>query len=299
VDYQGTIYALLRAVGFKMVMLTQRLLQEKGASEIDTYAIYRYALIPAVAWSLVFVREEDINFIFHTPKLLIIFGALIVLWNLQALIISFVINSTSSMVLFTTIFSMLNLPLYLGFGTFFNGDIPNIFNIAAILILLVAFLINPAHHHENLRPRLSKPLYVIALLILAKVSCDTVLDGITREGLQQVHPTVFLGVFGVTTLSVCAIISRFYVRQRFREAEIMKEKQWLALSIPMIWFAASIPEIFALAALPIYTVISIGAVTFGMDTFSDFVHKRIRLNLQTGSFITLVLAGTILAVLSI
>lgn len=298
-DYYGVLYTLLRSVGFKTVELTGRLLQEKGASEIDTYTIYRYALIPACIWSLVFIRKEDLVFIFNSTELLIIFGTIIILWNLQALIISFVINSTSSMVLFTTIYSIVTLPLFLGFGTFFNNDTPSIFNIGAIIALFFAFFINPAHHHENIRPRLAKPLAIIILLILLKACCDAVLDGVTREALRQISPTVFLGFFSVTTLTVCALISRFYIRKRFKETEIMKEKQWLALLIPFVWFAASIPETFALEALPIYTVITIGAVTFAMDTFSDVIHKRIKLNLQTIVFIVLVLTGISLAVLSI
>lgn len=298
-DYHGVLYTLLRSVGFKTVELTGRLLQEKGASEIDTYTIYRYALIPACIWSLVFIRREDLVFIFSSAQLLAIFGTIIVLWNLQALIISFVINSTSSMMLFTTIYSIVTLPLFLGFGTFFNNDTPSLLNFGAIAALLLAFFINPAHHHENLRPRLAKSLLVIVSLIVLKACCDTVLDGVTREALKQLSPVVFLGFFSVTTLVVCALISRFYIRKRHKETEIMKEKQWLALLIPFLWFAASIPETFALEALPIYTVISIGAITFAMDTFSDVIHRRIKINIQTLAFIILVLVGISLAVLSI
>ena len=80
----------------------------------------------------------------------------------------------------------------------------------------------------------------------------------------------------------------------------MKEKQWFAIILmPMTWFAASIPEAFSLAAIPIYTFISINVVTFGMDTVSDLIHKRIRLSAQTIGFIVLVVAGISLSVLSV
>ncbi len=298
-EYKGSLYALLTAIGFKTSELTERFLQEKGAAAVDTYSIYRYALIPSVIWSAVFVRKEDLAFILSSPKLVIIFGLIIIFWNVQSLLFSFVINSTGSMILLATIFNMLALPMYLIFGTFFNGDIPNIYSISAILILLLALFINPAHHHENLRPRLSKPLYIIVLLILAKVACDTVLQGISREALQEIHPTVFLGVFSSLTLSMCWIISKFFIRRRVEEKIVMKKKRWLALIIPMVWFIASIPESFALAAIPIYTFISISVITFGMDTFSDVIHKRIHLNFQTIIFITLVLFGISLSILSV
>jgi hypothetical protein len=54
-----------------------------------------------------------------------------------------------------------------------------------------------------------------------------------------------------------------------------------------------------LAAIPIYTFISINVITFGMDTASDVLHKRIRLTPQTIGFIALVVAGIALSVLSV
>jgi hypothetical protein len=303
-NYMGSFYAFLTAIGFKTNLLTQRLLQEKGASQIDTYTIYRYAVVPSAIWCLIFVRKPDIVFVLHSPKLLIYFGVIIVLWNLQALLMSLVINSTNSMTLFTTIFNMMLLPLFLAFGTFFNHDKPNLFSIVSIVILLVALVIKPTPHKKNLRLSFSKPLYIILLLVFAKACCDTVLQGVGRAALQEIHPVVFLGLFSLPTLTVCAIISQFYIRPRTKkvtnEAAVMKDKQWIAiLLMPITWFAASIPEAFALAAIPIYTFISINVITFGMDTTSDVLHKRIRLSTRTVSFLVLVVAGISLSVLSV
>jgi hypothetical protein len=294
----GTIYAFLTAVGFKTNTLTVRFLQEKGAAKLDTYTIYRYALIPSVAWSLIFIRGADLKLIFHTPKLLIIFIIIVIFWNVQAYLRAEITNSTNSMVLFSTIFNILAFPLFLAFGIFFNHDKPNVFSISAILILLLALLIRPTPHKKNLRPSLSKPLSIIVLLIFLTACCDTILQGMAREALKQVRPVVFLGAFSLPTLSVCWIVSKFYHRQA-QATRTMKQRQWLAISlIPMIWFAASIPEAFALAAIPIYVFISINAVTFLMDTSSDVIHKRIHLNVQTVSFIAMVLVGISLSVLS-
>jgi len=296
----GTINAFLTAVGFKTNLLTQRVLQEKGASQIDTYTIYSYALIPSIIWCLIFVRKPDVLFVLHSHKLLIIFGIGIILWNLQAFLMSLVINSTSSMTLFTTIFTMMLLPLFLAFGTFYNHDKPNVLSIISILVLLIALLIKPSPHRENLRSTLSKPLSIVLLLIFAKACCDTVLQGISRTALQEIHPVVFLGLFTLPTLSVCALISKFYIRRRTEETAVMKDKRWLAiLLMPMTWFIASIPEAFSLAAIPIYTFISITVITFGMDTTSDLLHKRIRLSPRTTSFLVLVVAGISLSVLSV
>ncbi|GEM_PF-4500210 len=296
----GSLYALLTAVGFKTNTLTVRFLQEKGVAKLDTYAIYRYALIPSIIWNLLFVRSADIKLILHTPKLLIIVAIIIVFWNLQAYLRAHITNSTSSMVLFSTIFNMLVLPLFLGVGIFLNHDKPNVFSIGAILILLVAVFVKPTPHKENLRPSLSKPLHILVLLIFLTACCDTILQGVAREALKQIHPVVFLGVFSLPTLSVCWIISKFHVRRGAAKTETTKQRQWLAVSlIPLTWFAASIPEAFSLAAIPIYTFISINVITIGMDTISDIAHKRIHVGLQTVGFIVLVVAGISLSVLSV
>lgn len=300
-NYSGSFYALLTAVGFKINTLTVRLLQEKGVSIIDTYAIYRFALIPAVIWSLIFIRKSDLDYIFHTPELMIFLGVIVVLWNLQAYLRALITNSTSSMVLLSTLFNIIALPMFFGFGVLLNNDTPNIYSFSAIIILLAALLIKPTPHEKNLRPHLSKPLYAMVLLIFLTACCDTVLQGMGREALKQIRPEVFLGVFSVPTLAVCWIVSKVYkTKRKAREKEALKQRQWFAISlIPMTWFLASIPEAFALAAIPIYVFLSINVITFLMDTFSDVIHKRIRIDLQTVSFFLLVVAGISFSVISV
>ncbi len=151
----GSLYALLSSTGFKINVLTVRFLQEKGVARLETYAIYRYALIPSAIWSLIFIRAADLKRIFHTPELLIIIGILVAFWNLQAYLRAEITNSTNSMVLLTTIYNILVLPLSLALGTFFNHDKPNIFSLSAIAILLVAFFIKPSPDILNLRPSFS------------------------------------------------------------------------------------------------------------------------------------------------
>lgn len=299
-NYLGSFYAFLTAIGFETNNLTVRFLQEKGAAKLDTYAIYRYALIPSVIWSLIFIRGADLHRIFHTPELLIIFGVIVIFWNLQGYLRAEMLNSTNSMVLFSTILNILALPLFLVFGTFFNHDKPNLFSLSAIVILLAALLIRPTPHKENLRRSLSKPLYAVILLVFLIACCDAILQGVAREALKQIRPVVFLGAFSMPTLSVCWIISKLYIQRRVTDTTAIQQRQWLVVSlIPLTWFVASIPEAFSLAAIPIYVFISINVVTFLMDTVSDVIYKRIHLGVQTISFIALVLVGISLSVLSV
>lgn len=298
-DY-GSFYALLTAVGFKINILTTRRLQERGASTGYTYVIYKYALIPAIIWSLIFVSKADLLFILHSRELLIMIAVQVVLWNLQAYIMAQIINSTNSMLLFSTILNVTLLPLFLIFGVLFNHDNPNALSIISIGILLVALLIKPAPHRKNLRPRLSKPLAVILALVFLKAVCDTVLQGVGREALKQIDPPLFLAVFSVPTLAVCWVIAARTKHHTAKKRGVTRRRHWLAITLmPLTWFAASIPEAYSLAAIPIYTFISINVITFVMDTVSDVMHKRIRLGLQTVSFMVLVLIGLSLSVLSV
>lgn len=296
----GAIYAFLTAVGFKTNMLTMRFLQEKGATALDTYKVCRYALIPALIWSLIVIRRPDLDLILHTPELLMIFGTIIVLWNLQLYLRVQTINSTNSMVLLSTLFNIMVLPLFLVFGVLFNHDKPNLFSISAIIILMLALLIKPTPHKQNVRPHLSKPLPVIVLLLFLTACCDAVLQGFGREALQQLRPVVFLGAFSVPTLAVCWLISSFYTRRQTAHSVVMQQRQRLAIVlIPVTWFAASIAEAYSLAAIPIYVFMSITVVTFLMDTVSDIIHKRIHMGLQTTGFIVTVLIGISLSVMSV
>ena len=291
------LFAFAQAIGFKAQDLTDRRLQERGVSPFGAFSLQRYALIPAILWCLMFVRPADIAYVFHTPVLLMYFCAIALIWNMQSFLSSYVMNATSSMSSLSTLENLLYLPLLLLVGTFFNHDVPNAYALAAIAALLCAFIIHPSQHRENERKRFSMPLAALAGLVLVKAILGAVNTGFTRAGLALVHPAVFLGVFATTTLLLCVVWTSF-IPKREADYGIIRKRQWYALLIPALWFAASIPETFAYAALPIYTVVSIGAVTFGADIASDLSHRRIRITLRTASFILLVLLGTALAAYS-
>ena len=293
-----TILAFGQAIGFKAQALTDRYLQEAGVSPMGTFALQRYSLIPAVIWGLIFIRPDDISYIFHTPLLLFFILAIAALWNVQSFLTSYVLNTVSTVSALSTLEYLIYLPLLLLIGTYFNGDIPNAYSVAAIAVLSLAFVVQPAHHANNIRTRFSMPLIAIIGFVFLRVSLDAINNGMSREALGMISPQVFLGAFSITTMGLCAVWTSFMPR-KYNDTRILKEKWWLAAAIPSLWFLASIPEAFAYAALPIYTVVSIGAITFAMDTLSDLFHKRTRLNARTTGFIALVLVGIGLAVYSV
>ncbi|MDB5189998.1 MAG: hypothetical protein JWN49_324 [Parcubacteria group bacterium] len=294
----STILVFGQAIGFKLQALTDRRLQEAGASPFSTFALQRFALIPAVIWSIVFVRPHDITQILHSTVLLAYFLLLAIIWNVQSFLSSYVMNTMSSMSGLASLEYLIYFPLLLLVGTFFNHDIPNLYSIAGIAILLCAFVLQPSQHSENIRNRFSMPVTMVIGFLLLRSTLDATNVGITRALLGMVRPEVFLGVFAVITIGFCMLWTSF-VPKRPQDARVLKQQKAFAIVIPLLWFAASIPETFAYAALPIYTVVSIGAVTFAFDSISDLFRHRIRMSWQTTLFILLVLAGTALAILSI
>jgi hypothetical protein len=292
-----SILAIGSAIGFKAEHLTERYLQEGKASPLSTYALHRYALIPAVIWSLVFVRPEDLDHILQSPILVVYFVLMAFMWNAQVFLTSSFTNKTSSMSGLSTLRYLLSLPLFLLIGVVLNHDIPNFLSIAAIVLLACAVIIQPAQHKSNVRTRYSLPLAIIAGLIILQSLLDGAGNGLYRAVLQEVSPEVVLGVFSITTIGLCAALSWLLPGNR-NSSEIIRKRPKLAAAVPLLWFAASIPEVYAFAALPIYTVLSITAITFAMDTSSDVLHHRIHFNLQTAIFIVLVLSGVGLAAYS-
>lgn len=293
-----TLFAFGQAVGFKIQSLTDRYLQEAGVSPISTFALQRFALIPAIVWSLLFVSSGDILHILHSPQLLFFFIAIAMLWNAQSFLASYVLNTISTVSAFSTLENLIYLPLLLIVGIVLNHDIPNIYSIVAILVLVLAFALQPSHHAHNLRPRFSMPLVAITGLVLLCAVLNALNNGLSRELLGMVSPQVFLGVFGILVTALCWVWTSL-LPHSVASTTVLKTKWQLAALIPILWFAASIPETFAFAALPIYTVVSIGMVTFALDTASDLFHKRSRFDLRTAVFIALVFAGTGFAAYSV
>jgi hypothetical protein len=292
-----TLFALGQAIGFKFQDLGERRLQELGVSPLGTFKLYRYAFIPAVLWGVIFVRIEDIFYIIHTPVLLTYFILIAVIWNIQAFLQSYISNTVSSMSALVTLQTLIYLPLLLLVGVFFNNDTPNIFSVLAIVSLLFAFAVQPTQHEKNIRARFSLPIMAIAGLTLLSACLNAVNNGVTREVLEFISPEVFIGVFGVTTIGTCLILTLF-LNNSANDKTILQKRRWLALAVPILWFVASIPETYGYAKLPIYTVVSIGAATFALDTFSDLYHRRIHFNIRTAIFIVLTLGGMVLAVFS-
>jgi hypothetical protein len=298
VNSLATIFALAQALGFKVQDLSERRIQEYGVSPFTSVRLYKYALIPAVLWGIIFVRPNDISNVVHSPVLVGYFIFIALAWNIQVFLSSYLMNTISSMSALTTLEHLLYFPLLVLVGVFFNHDTFSLYSLLAIVSLLAAFIIQPTQHHVNTRTRFSLPIMIIVGLVLLKAAVNAANNGVSRQALAMVSPEVFLGLFTIITIGLCAVWTSFLPRSS-SDRIIIRNRWWLAAAIPLLWFAASIPETYGFAQLPIYTVVSIGAVTFALDTVSDLYHQRIKFDFRTGIFVGLTFAGMVLAIFSV
>jgi len=293
----SALFAFSAALGFKLQDLTQRRLQEAGISPLASFSLYRYALIPAVVWSCFFVDLADLQFLLDHPRLLAFTILIAVTWNFQSLLHSFLINSTSSMSLISTIQQTAYLPFLFLVGIFFNRENPNWFGILALFFLLSAICLQPSDHAKNRRSSYALPVLLIGFLAFFRAGLDAYNNGMTREVLLEFDPAGFLGIFAVSTLVIAAVISLF-LRITSQQKKLLKKQRILAIAFPLIWFAASVPETWGYADLPIYTMVMLGSIVFLLDLISDLRNSRIRLSLRTVSFAVLTFAGIVSAMLS-
>jgi len=121
-----------------------------------------------------------------------------------------------------------------------------------------------------------------------------------RGALKQLRPSVYLGTYLVaTTLLLIAWTS--FLPRRFngpKDKLVLRKYRLQTATNPAMWFVGEIAQAFAQAALPIYTLVSIGSVTFGMDITSDLINRRILFNFRTLGFILIFVTGLGLAVYS-
>jgi hypothetical protein len=293
-----TLLALGRAVSFDARALVGRHLEERGLSAFQTFAIGRYAFIPALIWCLIFVRPADLQHIISTPHLLLFVLATPLLNNIQEIMYYFVLNSTSSMSALFTLQRLISLPLLLLVGTVFNHDTPSIIAVASIVLLVFALLVQPAHHKTNTRPRYSLPLALLVIIILAQASLEAVHFGMMRGALLQIDPADFVGLF-LLLVSALTLITHRFMPYHPKDRDLVRINRSWIIFIIVIGFVGSICEMYAQAKLPIYTLVSIGAIAFALNTASDLLQKRTKLNLRTVLFMALVLTGMGLAIYSV
>jgi len=294
----STFNAIACRILFKGYSLSERSLQEKGVHPVRTFSLQKYSIFPAIIWCFIFVRPDDLRAIIQAPSLLLFVCLISVIWNVQQFLTSFLANTTSTISVRTTLSYLILLPELLIIGAVFNHDIPNAYSIAAIIVLGFAFLLEPSQAKTNKRARFAMPLVFIILLVVTQASLDAINAALAREALKSISAEDFLGISTVMIMGICWVWTSF-VPKRPKDTQILKKHTWLAAAIPIFWFIATIPETYASASLPIYTLFSIGAITFAIDAASDELQHRIRLSPRTMAFIALVFIGMGLSVLSL
>ena len=296
-----TFFAILQAVGFKFVGLTERRLLESGVSPFAVLSLYRWALIPALIWSAFFITPSVLQHVIVTPYALSYLLFIAVAWNTQAYLSCMLARETYSAGLLSAIQIVMYLPTLLLVGTWFNNQSPSILSIISAVTISTALLIKPTPHKkisENNNNGTVWPLFIVVLVAFIRTSVDSLNSGATKEALKLMAPEVMLSLFVILTLTLTSII--FMLKKRNdHDIKRLKTNKNLAVWIPLVWFLASIPETFGFAGLAIYTLVSIGSITFIMDIISDLKNQRISWSARTMIFICMTISGMAAACLTV
>ncbi len=259
----------------------------------------RYAIIPATVLFFFTFRSEYIHFIFSTPIILFAFSFHLIFWVVQEYIGFFTIGSVSNLSFLNAFSSMVYLPVYLLIGIVINNDSPNIFILIALTLLGIAIFIKPSHHEENKRKIFEHGIIFIIFITLFRTILDAINCSLNRLVLQNLDTVLFVVALYAFLSLLPANIYFLLKKIPEKEKNIANKNKYLVYSVPVLWFLASIPEGYGFLHVPIYTMISIGSITFLIDIFSDLRNKRIKINNQTIIFITLVLVSMIFSVVSL
>jgi drug/metabolite transporter (DMT)-like permease len=292
------VAAVLMAGLFQVYYLVTKRLQETGMPNLTVLHYQRLAVIPGALLMLVTFRKEHVTFLFEHPLVLgaIVFSSLV--WIIHTYIRIYIVQAVSSMAFLNAFSAIISIPLLLGAGVVMNHDLPNMWMIIALCLLLLALLLRPSSHVENSR-KMSFAIGILAAILLTAFgqSIDAVNMGAYRYFFQHIEFTFFGS--GLFIFLSAFVINIFFLFVRHEGQPLHTHPyRWLPYSLPILFAVATFFEGFAVSSISIYALAAIGAFTFLLDTGSDLYHRRIRFSARTALFIALVIASSVLSAIS-
>ena len=291
------IYVFTQSILFKLWHIHAKSLQEKGFSILEILSYQRYVLIPSFILLIFSYKTEYLLFFLNDFKMILAFLFVVSVWMIHEYFNLRVQKSVNSLSFMNAFFAMLTLPIYVLVGTIFNGDIPNIQILFALIILGIAIFIKPEPHETNKKITFQDSMKFILSISLIGILVDALNNGAHRFVLLNLQAPLFgaaLMMF-LTTL----IINIFFVFKKVPKIKQANNTKLIFYSLPLMWFIASIPESYSITAIPIFTIIALGSIAFFMDISSDIINNRIKMNIRTISFICLVLFGITISAFSL
>lgn len=285
------VYAILSSLGFKICDLASRRLREHGVSSHGVLSTYRWALIPAILWFAYYVPSDVLKSSLSHPFVVGYLILIAFLWNLQSFLSMHLSGITPSAGMLSALQRALYIPVLAMAGTLINNQSPTSswYSIASLAMLSVALLMQPSSQNAT-HQRISRPMFYIVAIAFVRVIADAIGNSLYKETMRIVTPEVFLALFATITLFLTSFI--FVLKPVSTDDRLsIKKVPMLTIAVPLLWFAASIPEVYGLAGLTIYTLASIGCITFMADIASDLKHKRINWSLRTATFVLLTTGG--------
>lgn len=294
----------LQSILFAIFHLHIRKLEEKGVSAHAIAGLQRYSLIPAIVLFAFAYKQEYVSMLFADPNSIWWIAGIAFFWGIGQFFTYLILDSASSLSFVYTLSSFLGIPIMLGAGILINGDYPNAYILIALALLVLALILKPSQHKNNVR-RLLKYSAIITAGIVFTNSIAHALNGAFYKNILHLLDSSgsFFGI-SLYILISSIVINIIYLLPIFKkpsaeEKSIIKKYSWVAYSIPFLWLLASLPEGYSFAHIPLFTISALGAFSFLIKLASDLKNKRLAWNAHTAIFTLVVILSIIFSALSL
>ncbi len=293
-------FILLQAIIFQFYGQTAKYLQEKGLSGLGVLYYSRYVIYPATTLLLFTWSQESFGYLLSHHHILYTFIGFVTLNSLFQYVYFVSRNMTRSLSFVGAVLNAIGLPLVVVASVFINHDIPSIYEVLGIALLIMAVFLKPSSSKKSVHvPQLNYSILIIIGISLVYLCLQSFKDPLYREFMMNM-PDMW---FAVALYLFCSsfIINTFFLFKKMSKVDMIKEggakMKLLAYGIPILLFLGSLPEAYSFANAPVYTIIAVGMVNFVITLFFDIYFRRVLWNFQTFLFSILVIGGVMLNIL--
>lgn len=297
------LIVFLQASLFTLFQLNIRKLEEKGISARAIAGLHRWAIIPSLLLLALTYKKEYATLILSHPQALWWILGIGFFWGIGQFMGYIVLNSSSSLTFVYALGAFIELPIYLAIGILINHDLPNIFSLVAIALMILAVMIRPTQDTSNKRTLLKYSVPIMIAIIIANIIGHALDGAFYRNLMVLLTPAIPFGIAIYTVMSTL-VITIIYFLPIFKpiapeEKETIKKYKWMAYSIPVLWFLGSLPEGYSFAHIPLFTLSVLASFGFLLKLASDLKNKRVASNMRTAIFVLCVITSIVLSTISL
>ena len=282
----GIFCALAQSLIYVVYDLVGKRLREEGASALDLTYLMRLALWPALITLALSWNTGVAMQMLHSPAQYGPLLGFVGTWLVYQWVYFRNLNIARSLAVVSVTRNAIGLPLLMVSGFFINHDVPTLWGYCAVGCIVLGAFVRPRPAQQHTRQYL-ETIQIIVWLTIAYIVLVTVKDSFYRLYLQNERALIF----GISVYMIlCSLGLYFFSWIRPRQSTHTVPPRWVAAFVS-IWVIGTVPEGIAFGMVPVYTLVTIGTVSWIITIGSDLHYGRLSVSSRTACFIGFVLAG--------